>query len=185
MCREHSIRQKVTKLGLGPSVHDAMDDAVQVVTRVDVVRDARGDDRQDIAGPLAALVEPREEPIPTSQDQASELAFSAVIGGFDISVFEKEPEARPLAVQVTEAFAQWRLGRNGGLLQINPRAKLVEDGSRAAITSLASLLGGIAGTRRFALDREQAGDDEPLPRGGASRGPSTLGAFLRCVRESS
>ena len=39
---EHSVGQQVTKLGLGPSVDDAVNDAVQVSARVDVVRDARG-----------------------------------------------------------------------------------------------------------------------------------------------
>jgi hypothetical protein len=57
---EHSVGQQVTKLRLGPSVDDAVNDAVQISARVDVVRDARGDDRQDIARAAAAFVEPRE-----------------------------------------------------------------------------------------------------------------------------
>jgi hypothetical protein len=65
--QEHSVRQEVTELGVGPSVHDAVNDSVQIGARVDVVRDARGDDRQDIAGALAAFVEPCKEPIATTQ----------------------------------------------------------------------------------------------------------------------
>lgn len=79
MGTKHSVRQKVTKLGLGPSVHDAMNDEMQVGAWVDVVRDARGDDRQDMAGALAALVEPGKEPIATAQDQTSKLALSAIV----------------------------------------------------------------------------------------------------------
>jgi hypothetical protein len=41
---EHSVGQQVTELGLGPSVHDAVNHAVQIGARVDVVRDAGGDD---------------------------------------------------------------------------------------------------------------------------------------------
>jgi hypothetical protein len=33
---EHSVRQQVTELCLGPSVHDAVNDLVQVGARVDV-----------------------------------------------------------------------------------------------------------------------------------------------------
>jgi len=39
--RENSVGQQVTDLGLRPSVHNAVDDAVQVGARFDVVRDAR------------------------------------------------------------------------------------------------------------------------------------------------
>jgi hypothetical protein len=52
----------------GPSVHDAMNDEMQVGARVDVVRDARRDDGQDIAGALSPFIEPSEEPIATIQN---------------------------------------------------------------------------------------------------------------------
>jgi hypothetical protein len=60
---EHSVGQQVTQLGLGPSVHNAVNDTVQVRAWADVVRDARGDDGQDISAPFAAFVEPREQPV--------------------------------------------------------------------------------------------------------------------------
>jgi hypothetical protein len=40
MGAEHSVRQQVTKLRLGPSVHDAMNGEMQVGAWVDVVRDS-------------------------------------------------------------------------------------------------------------------------------------------------
>ena len=49
-------------------MHDAVNDAMQIGSRVDVVRDARGDDGQDIAGTLCAFVEPCEEPIATTEN---------------------------------------------------------------------------------------------------------------------
>jgi hypothetical protein len=48
-----------------------VNDAMQIGARVDVVCDARGDYGQDIAGALYALVEPREEPIATAENQPS------------------------------------------------------------------------------------------------------------------
>jgi hypothetical protein len=66
MRSKHSVRQKVTKFGVRPSMHDALNDAMQVGTRVDVMCDAGGDDGQDIAGALASFVKPCEEPIPAS-----------------------------------------------------------------------------------------------------------------------
>jgi hypothetical protein len=68
MLREHSVWQQVTQLRLRPSVHNAVNDQVQVGARVDVVRDACGDDREDIARALGAFVEPREEPIATTEN---------------------------------------------------------------------------------------------------------------------
>jgi hypothetical protein len=42
---EHAVRQKLAQLGVGPSMHDSVNDLVQVGARVDVMRDARRDDR--------------------------------------------------------------------------------------------------------------------------------------------
>jgi hypothetical protein len=72
------------------------------------VRDARRDDRQDVARACAASVEPGEEPVLAADHQASELALSAVVGGFDVPVFEKEQQAWPLPVHVAEALAERR-----------------------------------------------------------------------------
>lgn len=68
MRSKHSVRKEVAKLGVRPSVHDALNNAMQVGAPVDVVRDAGGHDGQDIARALAALVKPCEEPIATTQD---------------------------------------------------------------------------------------------------------------------
>jgi hypothetical protein len=85
---EHTIRQKVTELGLGPPVHDAVDDAVQVGARVDVVRDARGDNRQDIACALAAFVDPGEEPMRRPRTKFRRLSFklASIVGSLDIPI---------------------------------------------------------------------------------------------------
>src|SRR6185312_8212843 len=102
---EHAIGQEVAKLRLWPSVHNAVNDAMEIGARVDVVGDTRRDDRQDVAGPLAALIEPCEQPIFAAQDQASELALAAIVRGLDVPVFEEQQEARPLPLQVTERLA--------------------------------------------------------------------------------
>jgi len=69
--REHSVGQEITKLGLGPAMHNAVNDAMDVSAWVDVVRDARRDDRQDVAGARATLVEPREEPVLASMPSSA------------------------------------------------------------------------------------------------------------------
>ncbi len=99
MCGEHAVGQKLTEVVLGPPVHNAVNDAVQVRARVDVVGDAGGDDREDRRGALAAVVEPREEPILATEDEPPELALASVIGGLDVSVLEKEQQAWPLPMQ--------------------------------------------------------------------------------------
>jgi hypothetical protein len=156
---KQAVGQKLTELGLRPPVHNAVNDLVEVRPRVDVVRDACRDDREDVAAPFAALVEPGEEPILATEDQPSELALSSVVGRFDVAVFEEEEQSWPLAIQVAESFAERRFGRSDGLVVIDPGAKLVEDRSTEALASLAPLLSAIARARRLSLDRKEAGDD--------------------------
>ena len=105
MSGKHSVRQQLTKFGLGPAVHDAMNDAMQVGAGIHIVCNAGRDDGQDIAGALSAFIEPCEKPIASPQHQTSELALSSIVGGFDIAVVEKEQESRPLASQVAQALA--------------------------------------------------------------------------------
>jgi hypothetical protein len=62
---------------------------MQVSARVDVVRDAGGNDRQDAPRALGAIVEPGKEPIVSAQDQAN----SRSIPGRN-SAFASEPTAR-------------------------------------------------------------------------------------------
>ncbi len=61
---EDAIGQEVAQLRLRPIVNDELGDQVQVGARIDVVRDASGDDGEDGCGALSAEVEPGEEPIP-------------------------------------------------------------------------------------------------------------------------
>ncbi len=53
---EHAIGQEFPELRLQPPVHNAVNDPVQVRARVDVVGDARRDDREDVARTCAAFV---------------------------------------------------------------------------------------------------------------------------------
>src|SRR5580658_3313800 len=144
---------------------NAVNDAVEIRARVDLVGDAGRDDREDVARARAASVEPREEPIFAAQNEPPELAFSSVVGGFDVSVFEKEQQSWPLAIQIPEPLAERCLGRNHGLLPLDPGAKLVENRPAGVVPSLAPLLGVVSGARRVTLDREQARDDAHALKG--------------------
>jgi hypothetical protein len=42
---EHAVGEKLAELRLRPPVHNAVNDAMEIRSRVDVVRDARRDDR--------------------------------------------------------------------------------------------------------------------------------------------
>lgn len=70
---------------------------MQISARVDVVRNAGGDDSKDCGGALAAPVEPGKEPVLSAQDEASQLALAAVVGRLDIAVIEEQLEPFPLA----------------------------------------------------------------------------------------
>src|ERR1019366_6579386 len=65
---EHAVREKFAELRLRPPMHDAVNDAMEIRSRVDVVRDARRDDRQDVAGARTAFIEPCEEPVLASEN---------------------------------------------------------------------------------------------------------------------
>ena len=159
MREEHAIGQQLAEPCLRPSVHDAPNDEMKISARVDVVRNTRGNDGQDMAGALAALVEPREEPILATEDQPSQLPLAAVVGGLDVSIFEKEEEPLPLSVQISERLPEWRLRWNDRAVSIDPRAELVCDGPGMRLATLTPLLCGIARERRCALDDEQSGND--------------------------
>ena len=50
---------------------------MEVGARIDVVRDARRDDRKDVRGPLAANVEPSEQPVSSAEDDGGMTARCA------------------------------------------------------------------------------------------------------------
>lgn len=128
MAREHAIGQKVAQLRLRPAWHDELRDDVQVRARVDVVRDAGRDDREDVCGPLAADVERGEEPVASAEHQSPQLALAAVVGRLDVAVVEKEDEALPLAMEISEPGAERCLLRDDGALSVDPGPKLLENG---------------------------------------------------------
>ena len=57
MRSEHAVGQKVSELRLRPPMHNAVDDAMEIRPRVDVVGDAGRDDRQDVAGARGAVID--------------------------------------------------------------------------------------------------------------------------------
>jgi hypothetical protein len=79
-------------------------DDEKVFPRVQAVRDARGNDGEDVRGPLGAVVFPHEEPVSTPEDQLPQplfvacsirnrawgLALSAVVRQWDVAVIEKQ-----------------------------------------------------------------------------------------------
>jgi hypothetical protein len=50
MRSEHAVGQELSKLGLWPAMDDGVNDAMEIRARVDLVSDARRDDREDVAG---------------------------------------------------------------------------------------------------------------------------------------
>jgi hypothetical protein len=91
---------------------------VRVGARIDVVSDAGGNECEDCCGALTAEVMPDEEPILLSEDELSELAFTAVVGQLNVTVVEKENETWPLPVKIaqrsTERGSRW----DDGLLRV-------------------------------------------------------------------
>ena len=74
-------------------MHDELGHEVQVGARIEIVRDAGGDDAEDGRGALAADVAPGEEPIFATETKPSQLTLAAIIGDLDIAVFEEQGEA--------------------------------------------------------------------------------------------
>lgn len=71
MRREHAIGEQVAELVLRPSVHDAMNDLVQVCAWIDVVGDARRDNRKNVRSALSAVIEPCEKLIFSSMRRSA------------------------------------------------------------------------------------------------------------------
>lgn len=155
---EDAIGEQLTKPLLRPALNDEARDEMEVGARVDVVSDACGDDREDGGGALAAEVEPREEPIFATEDQPSKLALATIVGQLDVSVVEEEGEALPLPMEVSEGAAERCLGRNESSLLVEELTDFEKDRVTLLASSSASLVGGVTGTGRCALDREEAGD---------------------------
>jgi hypothetical protein len=63
--------EQVAEPVLRPSVHDAVDDLVRVGAQVNVVSDARCDNRENIPDALAAVVEPGEKPVASGNSPRS------------------------------------------------------------------------------------------------------------------
>jgi hypothetical protein len=90
MLIEHSIGKQVAEFGLRPAAHEKRRDEMQVGARTDVVRNAGRQDGEDTGGTLGSLVEPREEPVPSPEDEPAQLAFAAIVRELDVAVVEEE-----------------------------------------------------------------------------------------------
>src|SRR3970040_999773 len=136
-----AIEQQGAESRVRPSFEDELHDEVQIGAWLDVVRDARRDDREDVRGALAADISPREEPILSSEDELSQLAFASVVRELDVAVVEEEDQARPLSMQVTKRLAERRLGRDHCSLLVDPRAQSLEHRRAVLESSRLALLG--------------------------------------------
>lgn len=140
---------------------------MQVGARVEIVRDAGGDDGEDGSGALAAGVEPSEEPIFATEDQAPQLTLTSIVGELNVAIIEKERETIPLSMQVARSTTERSLGRNEGALVVEPSSELYSDRCALAVATRESLFCGVTGQSGRALDREQGRDDaEALERNG-------------------
>jgi hypothetical protein len=61
----------------------------QVLAGVDAVSDASGHDGQDVSDSLTAIVLPRKQPIASTEDQLSKLAFAPIVRLGNVAVIEK------------------------------------------------------------------------------------------------
>jgi hypothetical protein len=57
------------------------------------MRDRCRDDRQNIRRALGAVVEPRKEPVLSSEHEPAKLTLSAIVRRLDIPVVEKEDQS--------------------------------------------------------------------------------------------
>src|ERR1041384_6262843 len=150
-------------------MHNELGDEVQVGTRVELVRDAGGNDGEDGSGAFAAAVEPGEEPIFATEDQSTQLTLSAVVGQLDVAVLEEKREPRPLTMEIAERAAERGLGRDEAALLVEPVSKLLDDGDALALAAREALFRGVTGPRRSALDGEERGDQaQAFERDGVS-----------------
>src|SRR5260221_4289893 len=162
---EHAVGQELAEPVVRPTLHDEFRREVEVCTWVDVMRDAGRDDAEDRRRPLAAVVEPCEEPIFPAEDQPSKLALAAIIGELDVAVLEKEREALPLAMEVSERTSERGLRWCERAVLVEPDTALLDDGLAVLDSPDESLLGVVAGELRDALDLEQRSDQaDPLER---------------------
>lgn len=149
-----AIRQQVAELGVRPSLDDEPRDKMQVGARVDLVRNAGGDHRENGSGAFAAVVEPGEEPVLTTEDETAKLPLASVLGRVDVTVVEEEQEPVPLAVQVAECLAQWSLGRRELAVPVEPEAQVVDHRPGVGLATETTLVGSLASHAGSALDGE-------------------------------
>jgi hypothetical protein len=132
---------------------------MEVGARVDVVRDAGGDDGENVRRALSTFIEPGEKPVASPEDKPPELALATIVGRLDVSVVEEEQEAPPLSVQIAERLAEWRLGRDVAASAVEPFAELEQERPGVLVAPYAACVGGIAGERGLPLDRKEGSNE--------------------------
>lgn len=90
MSESDAIGEQVAEIFLRSTMDDELGDEVQVGSRIEVVRDTGSDDREDRGSALATRIEPGEEPVFSSEDQAPQLALTPIVREIDVAVFEEE-----------------------------------------------------------------------------------------------
>jgi hypothetical protein len=79
MGSQHSIREQLADACMWPATDDQFGDEVKVGARIDLVSDARSDDRQNGRSAFTASIEPREQPIFPADHQTPDLTFAPVV----------------------------------------------------------------------------------------------------------
>lgn len=123
--------------------------------RVDLVRDARGDNGEDRGGALTTGVEPGEKPVLSAEHEPAELTFEAVVGELDVSVVEEKQEAMPLAVKIAKSSSERRSGRDALALLVEEAAEVFDDGFALFESSQSPLFCRVSSELRFAFDGEE------------------------------
>jgi len=136
---DDAIGQKVAQLRLRPAVDDELGDQVKIGARIDVVRDASGDDAQDGSGAFATEIEPGERRL-------------------DVAVIHEEDEPAPLPMEIAERPSERSFWRGNGAVLVDPRAQFIEHRRSTREATRASLFGGVARESRLAFDGEERCD---------------------------
>ena len=165
---ENAIRQEVAEPGLRPSVDDELRDEMEIGAWVDVVGDARRDDREDARGALAAEIEPREEPVFTTDHEPPELALAPRASAL------RSPSRRARA----DRWPRTRRARASAARRRCPRAKRVHCLSMGMCSSY---LSATASTSSVSPRRRR--DGRPAGRDETRRARSPSGCRFPCGRQ--
>ena len=153
-----AVGEQLAEAGVGKTVDNELGHDMQVGARVDAMRDARADDREDRGGAFAPEIACGKKPVLPSQNERSQFPFNTVVGQLDPTIREEQDQSIPLPMQVADGFAERCFRRNERALLVDPEAQIGKDGSAVLVASAQPLLGTFAQQTRQALDSEQTTD---------------------------